>query len=99
LKKDSSLIVLGRTRIEPNKFASKDPKDHAMTIYTAKKGNFVFNAGTCFWPLPLSTPPGFKNPVNNQGDMGKAVIDFSKDNPAIQRMTKNLLTKALETKR
>ncbi|HYG20196.1 MAG TPA: N,N-dimethylformamidase beta subunit family domain-containing protein [Ohtaekwangia sp.] len=99
LRKDSSLIVLGRSRIKPNKFASENAKDHAMTIYRAEKGNFVFNAGTCFWPLPLSTPPGFKNPVNNQGDMGKAVIDFTTDDPAVQRMTKNLLGKALETQR
>ena len=26
------------------------------------KGNLVFNAGTCWWNVVLSTPPGFQNP-------------------------------------
>ncbi len=78
LKKDSTLIVLGTTKIEPNKFSDENPPDHAMTIYTASKGNFVFNAGTCFWNLSLATPPGFQNPVNNQGDRGKTCDRFYK---------------------
>jgi hypothetical protein len=96
LKEDTSLIVLGTGKIEPNKFADDNPPDHAMTIYTAAKGNFVFNAGTCFWPLALSTPPGFKNPVNNQGDQGKSVIDFTRGNSKVERITKNLLERALK---
>jgi hypothetical protein len=94
LKKDSTLIVLGTGKIKPNKFAEEDAPDHAMTIYTAPKGNFVFNAGTCFWNLPLAAPPGFQNPVNNQGDQGKKVIDFTKGDPKVQRMTKNLIERA-----
>ena len=95
LKEDPTLQVLGVGKIEPNKFAGENPPDHAMVIYTAEKGNFVFNAGTCFWSLPLSSPPGFKNPVNNQGDQGKDVMDFTKEDPIIQRITKNLLDKAI----
>ena len=95
LKEDSTLIVLGTCKIEPNKFADDNPPDHAMTIYTAAKGNFVFNAGTCFWNLPLATPPGFQNPVNNQGDLGKTVIDFTKGNPKVERITKNLIERAV----
>jgi hypothetical protein len=97
LKADSTLVVLGTCKIEPNKFASDNPKDHAMLIYDGPKGNYVFNAGTCFWPLPLSTPPGFQNPVNNQGDQGKYVINYKKDDPIIQRITKNLLERALKS--
>ena len=93
LKKDSSLVILGTGKIEPNKFADENDPDHAMVIYTAGKGNFVFNAGTCFWNMALSTPPGFKNPVNNQGETNE-VIDFTKENPVIQRITKNLLDRA-----
>lgn len=95
LKKDSSLIVLGRGKIKPNKFSDPDAPDHAMVIYTAEKGNFVFNAGTCFWSMPLSSPPGYQNPVNNQGEVGKQVMDFTKEDPRIQRMTKNLLDRAI----
>jgi hypothetical protein len=96
LKKDTSLVVLGSGKILPNKFADEKPNDHAVTFYTAAKGNFVFNAGTCFWNLPLSTPPGFQTPVNDQGDLGKHVVSFVKDDPRIQRITKNLLDKAIQ---
>ncbi len=95
LKKDSSLIVLGTGKLQPNKFSGSKSPDHNTILYTSKKGNFVFNAGTCFWSLPLSSPPGFQNPVCNQGDLGKRVIDFTKDDPRIQRMTKNLLNRAI----
>jgi hypothetical protein len=95
LKKDSSIAVLGIGKIETNRFSSNDPPDHAMVMYTAEKGNFVFNAGTCFWSLPLSSPPGYKNPVNNQGELGKEVIDFTREDPRIQKITKNLLDRAI----
>jgi hypothetical protein len=96
LKEDPSLVILGTCKIEPNKFARDSAEDHAMLIYNGPKGNYVFNAGTCFWPLPLSTPPGFQNPVNNQGDQGKYVINYKKEDPIIQRITKNLLARALK---
>ena len=98
LKKDSSMVLLGSSKILPNKFASSNPQDHAVTFYTAAKGNFVFNAGTCFWNLPLSTPPGFQTPVCNQGDLGKSVINYVKDDPKIQRITQNLLDRAVGKK-
>lgn len=95
LKRDSSLVVLGIGKIESNKFSGADAPDHAMVLYTAKRGNFVFNAGTCFWSLPLSSPPGYKNPVNDQGEDGNEVIDFTEEDPRIQRITKNLLDRAI----
>ncbi|HEX6227462.1 MAG TPA: N,N-dimethylformamidase beta subunit family domain-containing protein [Chryseolinea sp.] len=95
VKKDSSLIVVGSGKILPNKFANENPPDHAVTIYAGPKGNFVFNAGTCFWNLALSTPPGFQTPVNNQGDLGKKIVAYAKEDPRIQRLTKNLLDNAI----
>ena len=95
LKKDSTLVLLGLGKIKPNKHGDPEAPDHAMVIYTTEKGNFVFNAGTCFWSLPLSSPPGYKNPVNNQGELGKQVINFTKEDPRIQRITKNLLDRAV----
>jgi hypothetical protein len=95
LKKDSTLRVLGLGKIKPNKHGDPEAPDHGMVIYTAEKGNFVFNAGTCFWSLPLSSPPGYQNPVNDQGEQGKQVIDFTKEDPRIQGITRNLLDRAI----
>ncbi|MGC1242247.1 MAG: N,N-dimethylformamidase beta subunit family domain-containing protein [Chryseosolibacter sp.] len=95
LKKDSTLRVLGLGKIEPNKHGDPEAPDHAMVIYTAAKGNFVFNAGTCFWSLPLSSPPGYQNPVNDQGALGKQIIDFTNEDPRIQGITRNLLNRAI----
>ncbi len=95
LKKDSSLVALGTGKIKPNKHGDPDGPDHAMVLYTAAKGNFVFNAGTCFWSLPLSSPPGYQNPVNNQGELGRKVMDFTGEDARIQRITKNLLDRAV----
>jgi hypothetical protein len=33
---------------------------HATTVYR-RRGNLVFNAGTCWWNV-ASFPPGFQNP-------------------------------------
>jgi hypothetical protein len=98
LGNNKNTIILAQNKIYPNKFRTPIAPDHTTTIYTADKGNFVFNAGTCFWSLPLSTPPGFQNPVNNQGGKNYKVIDFSKSDARVQQMTKNLLSRCL-TKR
>ena len=95
LKDDPSLVLLGSTKPTKNKFTDDNPPDHTVTIYTGSKGNFIFNAGTCFWSLPLSTPPGFQNPVCNQGDQGNPKVDYKREDPRIQRMTKNLLDHAI----
>lgn len=93
------MVVLGSGKIEPNKFSAKDAPDHAMTMYTGANGTFVFNAGTCIWNLPLSTPPGFQTPINNQGDLGKYTLAYKKEDTRIQRITKNLLERALQMKK
>jgi hypothetical protein len=59
---------------------------YATTIYTAPKGTLVFNAGTCWWNLVLSSPPGFQNPPRK---------DFVRDDPRIQRITKNILDRMI----
>jgi hypothetical protein len=83
LRKDPNLVVLAQSTLD-EKWGSK-PDTYTTTIYTRPKGNFVFNAATCWWSLPLSSPPGFRNPPNK---------DFSKDDARIQQMTRNLLNKA-----
>jgi hypothetical protein len=59
---------------------------YATTIYPWKKGNFVFNAGTCWWNMVLSTPPGFMNPPKRY---------FLQTDPRIQRITRNVLDKMI----
>ncbi len=61
---------------------------YATTLYTARKGNFVFNAGTCWWNVVLSSPPGFQNPPRK---------DFRRNDPRIQRITKNILDRMIST--
>ena len=59
---------------------------YATTIYTAPKGNLVFNAGTCWWNVVLSSPPGFQNPPRK---------DFRRNDVRIQRITKNILDRMI----
>ena len=61
---------------------------HAATIYDGPKGNFVFNAGTCWWSMPLARPPGSRNPPD---------ADFSNTDPRVQRMTKNLFDRVVSS--
>jgi hypothetical protein len=62
---------------------------YATTLYTARRGNLVFNAGTCWWNLVLSSPPGFQNPPRK---------DFRRNDPRIQRVTKNILDRMIAAK-
>ncbi len=90
------LVVLAENSLTPNIFSDDPAPNHISVIYTAPKGNFVFNAGTCWWVQDLSTPPGFQNPVNNQGDNGYRVIDFTENDDRVITMTKNLFRRCLE---
>jgi hypothetical protein len=87
--------ILAQSQVPTNRFTSEDPKDHVATIYSAPKGNFVFNAGTCFWSLALATPPGSQNPVCNLGHEGYRVIDFTQPDARVIRITQNLFNHVL----
>ena len=62
---------------------------YATTVYTAPKGNLVFNAGTCWWNVVLSSPPGFQSPPRR---------DFLRNDARIQRITKNILDRMINAK-
>jgi hypothetical protein len=62
---------------------------YATTLYSARRGNLVFNAGTCWWNVVLSSPPGFQNPPRK---------DFRRNDRRIQRITKNVLDRMIGTK-
>jgi hypothetical protein len=61
---------------------------YATTLYTAAKGNLVFNAATCWWNVVLATPPGAMSPPRK---------DFSRADGRIQRVTKNILDRMIQT--
>jgi hypothetical protein len=91
-----NLVILAQNKPPVNRFTNDDPADHTATLYTTPRGNFVFNAGTCFWNMLLSSPPGFKNPVYNLGNDGKRVLDFTKPDARVVQITKNLLERAVQ---
>jgi len=67
------------------------PQQWTATIYPGPKGNFVFNAATIFWSQGLSHPPGHTLPWSH----------WSRPHgpdPRVQRITTNLLQRALRTR-
>lgn len=79
LRDDPSLVVVAEGKFTDFRWEPEAP--HAATVYDGPKGNFVFSAGTCWWSMPLARPPGARNPPD---------ADFSKADPRVERMTKNL---------
>ncbi|HWB10256.1 MAG TPA: N,N-dimethylformamidase beta subunit family domain-containing protein [Pirellulales bacterium] len=70
----------------------ENPQQWAATIYPGPKGNFVFNASTIFWAQGLSSPPGHTLPWSH----------WSRPHgpdERVQRITRNLLDKALSAKK
>ncbi len=73
-------------------------EDHryAATYYEGPRGNFIFNAATCWWSMPLSSPPGFAYPHNYRKYFTDHDIDFRKEDIRVQQITRNLLDRAIE---
>jgi len=90
LKQDPSLVVVGRGKIADTEPGA--PDEFVATVYDCPKGNFVFNAATIWWAMPLSTPPGFNNPHRIKSD-------WTRDDPRVQQMTRNILDRMLKTPR
>jgi hypothetical protein len=68
---------------------AKDQQHHAV-VYPCSKGNWVFNAGTIWWPEGLSCPPG--HIPARVGDMAGT---FGV-NPLVQRITSNVLGRMIK---
>jgi hypothetical protein len=85
LRDDPTRVVVAEGRFTD--FRWKPESSHAATFYDGPKGNFVFNAGTCWWSMTLARPPGAVNPPK---------IDFSQTDVRVQQMTKNLFARAIE---
>ena len=84
LRDDPNLVVLATGKAN----ATMGGDTYAATVYPGPRGNFVFNAATCWWSMVLSKPPSFTNPNG---------IDFGNDDPRVQRMTQNILRRMKET--
>lgn len=59
---------------------------HSSVIYPGPKGNWVFNAGTIWWPEGLSSPPG-------HAPAGSEIARTSGVDLRVQRITTNLLNR------
>lgn len=69
-----------------NRFGG-DGAAYAATVYPGPKGNFVFNAATCWWANGLSAPPGYLRPAFRR------VYPEGPDR-RVQRITANLIRRA-----
>lgn len=69
---------------------------YAATYYETPKGNFVFNAATCWWSMVLSSPPGSSYPNNPRKLFTERAIDFRQDDPRVQQITRNLFVRAIQ---
>lgn len=85
-KIDGIQVLASSTMFEPD-----SGNVYAATYYETPKGNFVFNAATCWWNMLLSTPSGFPYPQNPKGLLTDRSIDFRENDPRVQQMTKNIL--------
>lgn len=59
------------------------PSRYAATVYPGPRGNFVFNAATCWWSDGLAEPPGYVRPADYQPRFGP--------DSRVQRITANVL--------
>ena len=64
------------------------PGRYTATLYPGRKGNWVFNAATIWWPQGLSRPPGHIPPYSHHGR------PHGPDR-RVQRITRNLLERFL----
>jgi len=84
-----NLVVLAEGFVTKYDGTSTNRK-YASTIYTAEKGNFVFNAATCWWNKVLSAPPAYMNPP---------YMFFAEGDERIRKITKNVLNRMIAAKK
>lgn len=78
--------------------SKEDSLTYAATIYETPKGNFVFDAATCWWPMPLSTPPLFPKRVNPMSSYKGHPVDFTRGDARVRKMTENLFDRVRHSK-
>lgn len=85
------LEVLATSPLYPrtDQFIKEDHHHHGV-IFPCEKGNWVFNAGTIWWPEGLASPPG--HVPARVGDVGGTFGVH----PAAQRITANVLNRMIK---
>lgn len=74
------IVATGETQSAPGK---PNGGIYTATVYPGPRGNFVFNAATCWWADALSTPPGYVRP--------KVYTEPRGPSERAQRITSNVL--------
>jgi hypothetical protein len=74
------IVATGATQSAPDK---PNGGTYTATVYPGPRGNFVFNAATCWWADGLSAPPGYVRP--------KVYTEPKGPDRRVQEMTKNIL--------
>ncbi len=74
------VVATGPTQDAPGK---PNGGVYTATVYPGPKGNFVFNASTCWWADALTAPPGYVRPSVYTSPRGP--------DPRAQRITANVL--------
>ncbi len=74
------IVATGPTQSAPGKL---NGGTYTATVYPGPRGNFVFNAATCWWADGMSAPPGYVRP--------KAYTEPKGPDARVQRITQNIL--------
>jgi len=74
------IVATGPTQSAPGKL---NGGTYTATVYPGPRGNFVFNAATCWWADGVSAPPGYVRP--------KAYTEPKGPDARVQRITQNIL--------
>jgi hypothetical protein len=80
------IVATGLTQSAPGK---PNGGVFTATIYPGPRGNFVFNAATCWWADGLSAPPGYVRP--------KVYTEPKGPDPRAQQITRNVLERMRQT--
>ena len=80
------VVAAGPTQEAPGKL---NGGVYTATLYPGPKGNFVFNAATCWWADGLSEPPGYVRPSAYASPKGP--------DARAQRITANILNRMLKS--
>ena len=84
------LEVVASSPLYPRNTQWAKNQQHHAVVYPCSKGNWVFNAGTIWWPEGLSCPPGHI-PARVGGMGGTFGVD-----PRVQRITSNVLNRMIK---
>ena len=92
--KIAGLVEVARAKLSPRSPRPGADADgwHSAVVYPGPKGNWVFNAGTIWWPEGLSMPPG-------HAPAGSQIGRTTGPDERVQRITANLLNRMLRESR